>query len=123
MNKYVICLFIVASITLAGCSSSTNMFADDPEYRPPLRQYAIQAKPARTYLQPRYRSPAPVFTTGSLQPVQQRPLANNENYIVNYGDTLFSIFRRTGVNPRHLAQLNRLSYPYALRIGQVLRLQ
>ncbi len=38
--------------------------------------------------------------------------------IVNKGDTLYSIARRTGTSVKHLASANRLRRPYTLEVGQ-----
>ena len=99
------------------------MFADDPEYHKPVRQYAVQSYRPHSYLSPRYRAPQPIFTTGSIDPIRQQNQIGNQAFTVNYGDTLFSIFRRTGVNPGQLAKINHLPYPYMLHQGQVLQLR
>jgi hypothetical protein len=48
--------------------------------------------------------------------------ANERVYVVRNGDTISRIAARLGVTTRALAERNRLSAPYALRIGQQLRL-
>lgn len=42
------------------------------------------------------------------------------HYCVKYGDTLFSIGRRYGVNPYHIAQVNGLHNPNHIYAGQCL---
>lgn len=46
----------------------------------------------------------------------------NTCYTVRYGDTLFSIGRRFGVNPYYIAQVNGLRNPNFIYAGQVLHI-
>jgi lipoprotein NlpD len=45
-----------------------------------------------------------------------------DNYVVRKGDTLYSIAREAGRDPRDIAAWNNLEAPGALRIGQTLRI-
>lgn len=54
----------------------------------------------------------------------QRALAAPEiSHIVQFGDTLYAIARRYGKNPTDIAADNRLTAPYNLTPGQVLRIR
>lgn len=44
-------------------------------------------------------------------------------YTVQKGDTLFLLSYLSGQNRETIAQLNNLSYPYTLSVGQVVKLQ
>ena len=65
----------------------------------------------------------------TVQANQTTPTANpapptnpvEESYIVQPGDSLTSLARRWGVSLDTLSALNNISYPYILRIGQVLK--
>ncbi len=68
--------------------------------------------------------PKPSFKskTKSSQIKKRRSYRNTKGYHkVQAGDTLYSISRRYRANPRNIIRWNRLSKPYNLSIGQVLR--
>lgn len=65
------------------------------------------------------RAPAPPRASAPPATVPARP----ETYVVQRGDTLFSIARAQGVDYRDLVQLNALADPSKLEVGQVLRLR
>lgn len=72
------------------------------------------------------RAPAPVVDRGpraAPPAVAVPPGARPETYVVQRGDTLFSIARSQGVEYRELVQLNALADPAKLEVGQVLRLR
>lgn len=62
----------------------------------------------------------------TLAPVEElkwRPQSSQQSvHVVRRGDTLYSIAFRYDKDYRQLAAFNRLSSPYALRVGQVLRI-
>ncbi len=45
-----------------------------------------------------------------------------ETYMVQQGDTLFAVMRKTGVNWKKVAKLNNLQAPYSLSNGQILNI-
>jgi len=50
---------------------------------------------------------------------QKRPIASNRSaYVVQYGDTLYSIGRKLGVDFHHLASMNGIRKPYTIFVGQ-----
>jgi len=58
-------------------------------------------------------------TSNTLAPVRKAgPLINNEYYIVQKGDTLFSIAFRYGVDFKTLAHINKLDSSYTIFPGQ-----
>ncbi len=61
------------------------------------------------------------FTGKSLAPIVEGPTSTTV-YTVERGDTLYSIARRYGIDPRAVARENGLSNPNDLRVGQRLRL-
>src|SRR5690554_5894658 len=64
---------------------------------------------------------APV-TDMSTAPTQAPTAAAGQTYIVKPGDTLFKIAQSSGVDVARLGQLNNITDPSQLRVGQVLRL-
>lgn len=68
-------------------------------------------------------SPAPVTTLNDIKNYykkypQGQPVAG---YMVQTGDTLYSIAFRAGLDYRELAQLNNIAPPYRIFVGQTLR--
>ena len=50
---------------------------------------------------------------------QKRPIASNRSaYVVQYGDTLYSIGRKLGIDFHHLAKMNGIRKPYTIFVGQ-----
>lgn len=69
-------------------------------------------------------SPAPVTTLNDIKNYykkypQGQPVAG---YMVQTGDTLYSIAFRAGLDYRELAQLNNIAPPYRIFVGQTLRI-
>ena len=83
-------------------------------------------------VQPAYRGlpPAPTYRSAGVSEtgvaataaLAQRPQASGNAVIVQPGDTVYAIARRTGHSPKDIIDVNRLPAPYALTIGQTLRL-
>ncbi|MDR2450992.1 MAG: peptidoglycan DD-metalloendopeptidase family protein [Candidatus Accumulibacter sp.] len=65
------------------------------------------------------KSPAPVVRHGEGVPTQA---ARSDTYTVRKGDTLYSIARERGLDPRKLGDVNGLANPDRIEEGQVLRL-
>jgi len=71
-------------------------------------------------------APAPVTTLEIRQQSaaqQQRTQLSGNQYVVQRGDTLFSIAFRAGQDYRTLASRNGIAAPYTIYPGQILRLQ
>jgi lipoprotein NlpD len=66
------------------------------------------------------KSPAPVVRRGEGIPTQE--VARSDTYTVRKGDTLYSIARERGLDPRKLGDVNSLPNPDRIEEGQVLRL-
>lgn len=50
---------------------------------------------------------------------QKRPISSNRSaYIVQYGDTLYSIGRKLSIDFHHLAKINGIRRPYTIFVGQ-----
>lgn len=66
------------------------------------------------------RSPAPVFERGG----QASPgsLAK-DSYVVKSGDTLYSIAREHGMDPRELIAMNGIVNPNSVQVGKVLKIK
>lgn len=108
MKKTVRVLSLVASATatlfMAGCSSvdlGPAKIVDRSSYQDSMT--APVESPNATIL------PGGVKDSGCTHTVQK-------------GDTLYNISVRHGLNPEHLAQLNMITDPTQLSVGQVLRL-
>lgn len=54
-------------------------------------------------------------------PVHKRPAVTSGQYVVQRGDTLYSIAFRFGWDWKALAAHNRIAPPYLIRVGQVIR--
>jgi len=67
-----------------------------------------------------YHQPAPVEEHSSAP--EKRQLNPDGTYQVRSGDTLYSIAFRYGLDPRNVANWNRISSPYVIYPGQTLRL-
>ncbi len=66
------------------------------------------------------RKPATVVQTAPVAQVK-KPL-ETQNYVVQKGDTMYSIAFMHGVDYRELAELNNIENPGAIQIGQQLRI-
>jgi lipoprotein NlpD len=60
--------------------------------------------------------------TSNMAPVEGRGEAIAGSYVVERGDTLYSIAWRNGLDFRALARWNRIDPPYVIHPGQRLRL-
>lgn len=71
--------------------------------------------------------PAPVSNSASTDskpsaPAPQVQALGANQYLVQKGDTLYSIGKKLGISYLKLAELNQLSVPYPIHVGQVLNL-
>ena len=68
-------------------------------------------------------SPAPVTTLNDIKNYYKKyPQGEaSSGYVVQTGDTLYSLAFRAGMDYRELAQLNNISPPYRIFVGQTLR--
>lgn len=104
----------MSAVALVACGSSSNtapvVYGTQPQ--PTARVYN---SPSDVYQHPLSAAPTqPVYVAQSNAPsgyVQVQP-----------GDTVYAIARRYGVHPNTIIADNQLSPPYALAIGQSLRL-
>lgn len=78
--------------------------------------------------QPEYRGlpPSPTYRSAPQQliatPVNNGPLVGGGTVIVQPGDTIYAISRRTGISPQDIINVNRMAPPYALSVGQTILL-
>ncbi len=103
MNKlFSACLlmFFVALLAACGTPQPTNK-------RAPIVEYGVQG---RTAAAGQKSAPSTPETVGMI-------------YVVQKGDTLYSIAFQHGLDYREVAALNKLHDPAAIKIGQQLRLQ
>lgn len=87
------------------------------------RSIIIPRRSGSSYEQPVMTTTA-AYAPEPAPPVQQAPAmaAAGGTYVVQPGDTLFGVARRTGVNVHELAAANGLNTASGLRIGQTLKL-
>jgi lipoprotein NlpD len=99
-------LLITYAIILAGC-------AQRPVKHAPIVERGTEMKKSVP--------PAPIAPV--VTPVLQikKPL-ETQNYVVQKGDTMYSIAFLNGVDYRDLAELNNIENPSAIKIGQQLRI-
>lgn len=86
--RYLILAAIIASISLAGCTTRST------------------------------RAPIADMTSAPSEPV----VPAGGTYVVKPGDTLYKIAQSSGMDVARLSQLNNITDPSQLRVGQVLRL-
>lgn len=102
----VLSLMASASVTLfmAGCSS-------------------VDLGPAKVVDRSSYQDPMAASVESSNATILPGGVKDSgRTHTVEKGDTLYNISVRHGLNPAHLAQLNMITDPTQLSIGQVLRL-
>jgi murein DD-endopeptidase MepM/ murein hydrolase activator NlpD len=78
-------------------------------------------------LQPSESSPSPDAPASVSSPeAAARPLnvpaGDGKTYIVQPGDTVYSVARQHGISPTDLISINNLQAPYGLQLGQTLKL-
>ncbi|MDO8989577.1 MAG: peptidoglycan DD-metalloendopeptidase family protein [Sideroxyarcus sp.] len=99
----------LAVFVLAGCAAPASSGR-----RAPVMEYGADKKPATTVQQAPAKKLAPVMDS-EYETVTRI-------YIVQKGDTLFSISFLNGVDYRDVADWNNLENPAAIKIGQQLQL-
>jgi lipoprotein NlpD len=100
-------LLLAAAIILTAC-------APQPVRHAPIVERGTEMKkPA---------APAPVVQQSVVQPPQVKKPVETQNYVVQKGDTMYSIAFMHGVDYRELAELNKIENPGEIKIGQQLRI-
>ena len=97
--------FVAALLTACGTPAPSGRKAPIVEYGGGTQKTAGTATPSA----PQNIAARPIETTSKI-------------YVVQKGDTLYSIAFLNGVDYREVAELNKLKDPTAIRIGQQLRL-
>ncbi|WDI30641.1 M23 family metallopeptidase [Hyphococcus flavus] len=99
-----------------------------PEYREPVYQPPQRRVTARSS-QPAQLTPVSAVYLDEPQPLEEGSAAPSEHlhkaegYIeVQPGDTVYALARKFSVSPASIIDRNDLKAPYALQVGQVLRL-
>ena len=92
-------LLIFAAITLAGCATRTVHHA-------PIVDHGIEMK------KPPVSAPA----------AQAKKTVDTQSYVVQKGDTMYSIAFIHGIDYRELAELNHIENPSAIQVGQQLHI-
>jgi lipoprotein NlpD len=103
-------LLISCAIALAGCAThSVGRHA-------PIEERGIEMSlPAR----PVVRAPAPVAVAN---PAPTKKIIVTQNYVVQKGDTMYSLAFFNGIDYRELAELNKIVNPSDIHVGQSLRI-
>lgn len=96
------CVWCLVLIVLAGCSGQNA--------RAPMSSRTTEPEPK-----------ARVFSRNGSKTVPSAPAAPN-SYVVQRGDTLYSIAWQQGIDVQQLAQLNQIRPPYTIYRGQRLQL-
>lgn len=93
-----------------------------PVYRQQTYQQPTYQQPA--YQQPSYQQPNPVYAPQPQVANVEAPatVAEGGEVQIEPGMTLFSVARANKVSVRALAEANNISPPYAVQIGQVIRI-
>lgn len=114
---------VMVSVLLAACADPAPVPGGR---RAPIVEYTIaDKKPAAAKAKP---VPPPVTAAAKTPAVPAKPAAQavettNKTYVVQKGDTLYSIAFLNGVDYRDVAEQNSLQDPAAIKIGQVLLLK
>lgn len=67
--------------------------------------------------------PEPLFLEeGAIAPLEEGPAASGETYVVQAGDTPWSICQKFGCDHNELMALNGITDPTTLRVGQKLKI-
>lgn len=69
------------------------------------------------------RSPAPVYGRDGQLSSGAKGVADKDTYVVKSGDTLYSIAREHGMDPRELIAMNSIANPNSLKVGRVLKIK
>ncbi|MFQ5563440.1 MAG: peptidoglycan DD-metalloendopeptidase family protein [Parvularculaceae bacterium] len=121
----------LSALALVACGASSNtapvVYGTPPSstgriYNAPADLYRNQSVPVQqAATAPVYQEPLPGLA--ETQPVYVAQARGAANYVqVQPGDTVYAIARRFGVSPQAIIAENRLGPPFALAIGQTLRL-
>jgi lipoprotein NlpD len=102
-------ILALAAIVLAGCGVPSPSGR-----RAPVMEYGADRKPGVAAPQPASKLPVPVMDS-EFETVTRM-------YIVQKGDTLYSIAFLHGVDYRDVADWNKLENPAAIQVGQQLQL-
>lgn len=133
-------ILATASFGLAACSSSVDRFGSYP----PVNTASLPSKapstgvsrtklagsPAQGSVRPSWQQPAnsykapkaykaPVKTAATYAPATTAP--TNGAITVKSGQTMYSLARANGLSVTQLASANGISYPYAVNVGQRLK--
>lgn len=114
---------LVSLVVLAGCANPLDR--DGTDGQTPEATSAPAASPTQATLMP-IVTPTPVVP-GTLDPNTQpgapTPVSvNPETYVVQEGDSLYAIALRFSVELQAIIELNGLSDPNDIRVGQELRI-
>ncbi len=101
---------VMAALVLAGCGTSAPSGR-----RAPIMEYGADKRPITPASQPAAKKAAPVMDS-EYETVTR-------TYVVQKGDTLYSIAFLHGVDYRDVAEWNHLDNPAAIKIGQQLQLR
>jgi lipoprotein NlpD len=110
MNKQILqwAIGTLAALVLAGCGISSN------SRRAPVMEYGADNK----------KPVAAVQIPAAKRPVMDSDYQTvTRTYVVQKGDTLYSISFLSGLDYRDVADWNKLDNPAAIKVGQKLRLQ
>jgi LysM repeat protein len=106
-------LFTAAALSLAACSSSAGRFADVSD----VNTSSLPAEQATdTQSQPLQPSERPAWQNASTSAG-----AKSGSIVVESGQTLYSIARANDLTADQLAAANSIPPPYAIRVGQTLK--
>jgi murein DD-endopeptidase MepM/ murein hydrolase activator NlpD len=114
---YRLMLFTAAALTLAACSGSAGRFADVSD----VNTSSLPAEQASdTESQPLQQSGRPAWQNASTS-ASAKLSAKSGTIIVEPGQTLYSIARANDLTADQLAAANSIPPPYAIRVGQTLK--
>lgn len=111
---YWVCMALAVTL-LAGCRASGNRRAPVEDrlassYRAPVEDRGEASRKSST------------ATAVSKPVVQHEPEKRNKTYVIQKGDTLYSIAFEHGLDYREVADLNNIKNPGAIQIGQQIQL-
>jgi len=126
-------VLVTASISVAACSSSVDRFGSYPPVNTAsvpnqssndtVSRTRLSGAPEQGSVRPSWQQPSNSYKTAKapIKTVAAQQPASNGTITVKSGQTMYSLARANGLTVPQLAAANNMSYPYAVNVGQRLK--